>query len=436
MKRPYLLAFLGIMSIPGLAAAPGELSLDTAIELATQLDPWLAGSEHRQRALSDQAVAAAVRPDPRMNIGAANFPTDSFNIGQEPMTQVVVGVSQMFPRGETLALTRLQKEQLAGEEPLLRTDRKAKVTMVTAQLWLEVYKAQESIRLIEADRDLFDQLAEAALISYSSAVRGARQQDLIRAQLELTRLDDRLTVLAQQLQSAQQRLSEWIGGAATRPVSPTLPNKEPESYRERLAGPANSDAQIYESLRLHPTLLAFDQRIDARLIGVDLARQKYKPEWGLSAQYGVRAEDRSGQDRADLFSIGLTFDLPIFSRHRQDKEVSAALALTDATRSEKDLMTRQLMAELRTSLSQMERVGEREALYATELLPQMVEQAEASIAAYNNDNGDFEEAVRARIAEVDAKIDAIAIAVERRQLAFRLDYLLTQAPVSDQEGMQ
>ena len=35
--------------------------------------------------------------------------------------------------------------------------------------------------------------------------------------------------------------------------------------------------------------------------GVELAHQKYKPEWGVSAQYGYRADDPTGRGRADFF---------------------------------------------------------------------------------------------------------------------------------------
>jgi hypothetical protein len=54
----------------------------------------------------------------------------------------------------------------------------------------------------------------------------------------------------------------------------------------------------------------------------------------------------------------------------------------------------------------------------------MAEQAEASLTAYNNDDGDFAEAVRARIAELNAKIDALGIAVERLQVITHMNYLL------------
>jgi outer membrane protein TolC len=356
---------------------------------------------------------------------AANFPTDSFDINQEPMTQLTVGVSQMFPRGDSLALSSRQKQELAEQEPLLRLNRQAKVAATVSQLWLEAFRAQESIRLIERDRSLFEHLVDATKASYSSALGRARQQDIIRAQLELTRLDDRLTVLRQQSESAQQRLSEWVGGLASLPLAQLVPSQygdEPAS----VGGQPDSDRWLYEQVNRHPLLRALDQRIDAMETGVELARQKYKPEWGLSAQYGYRDDDPMGRDRADFFSVGVTFDLPLFTGKRQDKDVSAATSRAEAIKTDKLLMARKLMAELDTALVQLQRLNDRRALYAEQLLPQMAEQAEAALAAYNNDDGDFAEAVRARIAELNAKIDFLTIRIDRLKMIAELNYLLSK----------
>jgi len=99
------------------------LTLKEASSLALSADPWLSGSVYREQALSDEAVAVGTLPDPKINLAAANFPTDGFDINQEPMTQLLVGVTQMFPRGDTRALSGKQKLQLAAQEPLLRLDR-------------------------------------------------------------------------------------------------------------------------------------------------------------------------------------------------------------------------------------------------------------------------------------------------------------------------
>lgn len=94
------------------------LTLDAAIRAAIDSDPWLSGSRETERALRDEAVAAGSLPDPRLNLQALNFPAWSFDINQEPMTQLAVGVSQQLPRGRSLTLARAQKESLAEAEPL------------------------------------------------------------------------------------------------------------------------------------------------------------------------------------------------------------------------------------------------------------------------------------------------------------------------------
>lgn len=428
----FVVLSLSVSNVIGYAQTfPEPLKLEQAVALAVDADPWLTGSQFTQEALNDEAIAAATLPDPRVSLMAGNFPVDTFDLNQEAMTQLSVGVSQMFPRGDSLALAQHQKQQLAEQHPLLRLDRKAKVSAMVSQLWLEAFKAQESIRLIEQDRALFEQLVDAAKAGYSSALGRARQQDVIRAQLELIRLEDRLTMLRQQQQAAQKRLTEWIGAPATVPLAPVLPT---QSLSRPLSVPTIKQASEhtrYEWIRHHPALRALDQRIDATQTGVDLAKQKYKPEWGLTAQYGYRDNDPLGRDRADLFSVGVTFDLPLFTGNRQDKEVSAAVNRTEAIKTEKHLLGRRLMAELETASVQLARLDERLALYTDQLLPQMAEQAEASLSAYNNDDGDFAEAVRARIAELNAKIDALAIAVDRQKTIAQINYLLAEASFDD-----
>lgn len=407
-----------------LAIAQPTLTLDAAINTAIKQDPWLNGSHHREAALTSESVSVATLPDPKVGLKAANFPTDSFDIHQEPMTQLTVSVTQMFPRGDSRELSSRQKREMAAQEPLLRVDRQARVTATVTRLWLEAFKAQQTIQLIEKNYSLFEHLVDATRASYSSAAGRARQQDIIRAQLELTRLEDRLTVLRQHLETSRQRLSEWIGAPSGLPLTDTLP--ELGTPHLELTQHTGDSRWLYRRVSQHPALQAFDRRIDAADTAVELARQQYRPEWGVTAQYGYRDEDVMGRQRADLFSVGVTFDVPLFTGNRQDKQVSAAAARTEATKTEKLLMARKLMADLETAWVQLQRLNERDALYQHTLMPQMTEQAEAALAAYNNDDGDFAEAVRARIAELNARIEALGIAVQRQQTLAGLRYLLTR----------
>ena len=79
-------------------------TLDQVIQLAIENDPWFQGNQYKQQALDDQSVSAGQLPDPKLSLGIANLPTDTFEFNQEPMTQFKVGVSQQFPRGKTREL--------------------------------------------------------------------------------------------------------------------------------------------------------------------------------------------------------------------------------------------------------------------------------------------------------------------------------------------
>ena len=148
-------------------------------------------------------------------LALANLGTDKFDFEQEAMTQLKVGVSQMFPRGDSLAIKAKQIKTLSQQHPLQRRDREAKVRVTAGSLWLDAYLAQESIALIEKNYALFEQLSDVAQASYSSALGKTRQQDIVRAQLELTRLEDRLV----QLKTKSTCVSAAIEPAGCWPMS-------------------------------------------------------------------------------------------------------------------------------------------------------------------------------------------------------------------------
>tara|TARA_R110002095_G_scaffold105077_2_gene91964 strand:- start:326 stop:1600 length:1275 start_codon:yes stop_codon:yes gene_type:complete len=401
----------------GISAEP-RLALEDAIDIAVRGDPWSAQSVQLQNALLEESVAAGALPDPRITLGAANLPTDTFNTGQEGMTQATIGFSQRFPRGDSRYLARDKKKELAESQSFQRENRQELVVRSVTYLWLELWKAQESVRLIESNRGLFEQLADVAEAGYTSTMNGSRQQDIIRASLELTRLDDRLTALHAQMETAQEELGEWVGDDTFRL---RVSERIPRNLLARLPSAAfyTSDNSVIS----HSSIRATDQLIDAGSIEVELARQAYKPEWTVSAQYGYRDQAPNGQDRADLFSIGIGFDLPIFTGNRQDRTVSAAIARVEAAKSDRMLQVRRIRAEGRAAAARINRLDERIMLYQQTLLPQMAEQANAALSAYNNDDGDFAEAVRARIAELNAQVDFIQMTAERAKNLATFRYL-------------
>jgi outer membrane protein TolC len=141
-----------------------------------------------------------------------------------------------------------------------------------------------------------------------------------------------------------------------------------------------------------------------------------------------------GDSRADLFSVGVIFDVPLFTENRQDNEVKSAISKTEAIKTEKLLLLRKLMSAFVSAKGQLLRLTERKTLYEEKLLPQIHNQAEASLTAYTNDDGDFSEVVRARIAELNAEIDFLAINVQKQKITLEINYLFVGSVVSQQTG--
>lgn len=424
-------------------SSQAALTLPEAVAIAQRNDPWLQGNEFRQFAIEAQSTAAGTLPDPVVSVGFANLPTDTFDFDQEAMTQFKVGVSQMFPRGDSRALDQKRLALVGSQHPYQREDRRAKVAVNIAHLWLETFRARESIRLIEQDRELFEHLVDVAQSSYSSAIGRTRQQDLVRAQLELTRLEDRLVVLHERHDMSRAKLGEWLrqvsfgavagqqqwqGGApAAMALTNTLPQLElqhPGLYRHE--GSAKPQ-EIAALLRNHPAIVGLERGIDASTTGIELAEQKYRPQWSVNASYGYREDSPMGADRADFFSVGVAFDLPLFTSKRQDQQLQSAIASSEALRTEKWLALRNMVAAFETQRSRLLRLNQRQSLYQSRLLREMQEQAEASLTAYTNDDGDFSEVVRARIDELNARIDALDIEIDRLKTISQLNYFFATA---------
>ncbi|WP_281561033.1 TolC family protein [Thalassomonas sp. RHCl1] len=429
-------------------AATQPLSFEQTIKRALANDPWLNASRYQQSALESMSRFSATLPDPKVSVALANLGTDKFDFEQEAMTQLKVGVSQMFPRGDSLQIKQQQLTIQSQQYPLQRRDREAKVTVTVGSLWLDAYLAQESIALIEKNYALFEQLSDVAQASYSSALGKTRQQDIVRAQLELTRLEDRLVQLKQKQLVYQQKLNQWLlayqeglelnqaflpadlpGSFSSGVISLGKQMPELELLRAELLSAKQQipAQQLARELMAHPTLAVFDKKIQAADQGIKLAKQSYLPQWGVNASYGLRGDDAMGNNRADLFSVGVTFDLPLFTENRQDQLVQAEVFKSEAIKTEKLLLLRQLMSAFYAGQAKLKRLEQRSYLYRDELLPQIHLQAEASLTAYTSDDGDFAEVVRARIAELNAEIDALAIRVGIEKTILELNYLFINA---------
>ncbi len=399
------------VSMPSIAET---LSVTMAEQFALQADPLIRRFEQQSHALSAQSVFEGQLPDPKLSFGFANFPTDSFNRGQEAMTQIQLGISQAFPKGESLRFKRQQTETLASIELQRRQLQARHLVQKVRGLFLAIYYQQQAIKIIQESAVIFRQLVKITEAHYAQGRQN--QQDVLRAQLELSRLKDKEIALQMTMETKQADLAKWLGEKAwwslesRWPVFATIP----------------SQAEIEDQLSKHPLILIENAQIQAKQFGVKLSQQQYKPSWGVALNYSER------KDRANFLSLMLNVSLPLFPDKRQDKQLAASRKQVMAAYDAKADRWAELKRQLQHQYAQWLRLTQQQRLYQAQLVPEAVQHSQASLNAYQSGVGDFNPLMRAKLLELETRLTALNIRFEKSLAQINLLYLIEQ-PALDGE---
>jgi outer membrane protein TolC len=409
--RSVVTAFCVALILATVAIAPAAhaqsgapLTLAEAERLALTAEPGQLALEAQAAALDERAVVAGALPDPMLRVGLNNFPVESGGFSTEGMTQFMVGYRQAFPAGKTRSLSLEKFGLLADSMNETAATRGRNVRTATQKVWLELYFLDHAEALIVESRPLFSDLAEITRSLYS--VGRKNQQDVLRAELELSRLDDRLIDIERQRAPARASLAEWIGNDASRPIANKFPSWS--------AIPALSDLE--QGLSRHPAILAADAKVGASESGVKIADERSKPNWALDVGYGYRnGVLANGEPRSDMVTVGVTVGLPFFNRKSVDSTLSAALQHRSAASSSKLRLERELVRQLTAEYAQWQELTRRIALYDGQILDQAQGQADAALLAYQSDAGDFADVMLASIGYLNTRIEHLRLSVDRAQ---------------------
>ncbi|KMT65645.1 TolC family protein [Catenovulum maritimum] len=434
-----LIIFVSLNSFSALSQAFSINSLNQAIQYAHQHDLWLQKSELNQAQRLAQSISKSQLDNPKLTLELMNLPLDSLSLSQEAMTQVSFGISQEFARGDSLALNQAILEISAFELEILRENRRAELTSVISQIWFDAYQSFKTIEMIQAEQYLFEQMLELAQVNYTSAAAETNQDEVLKAELDLYQLQDTLLIEQEKLDANLARLSEWLINFNPERNLTLTPNAVSHAQIEiqalAISQPniltlALTDMALVKLIMRHPSVYRFEVKQQQSQKEVALAEQSYQPRWGLTAKYGYRADSAVHSD-SDFFSIGASLDMPLFSHKKQQHQVKSAVLAGESIKTEKRLVIQQLLARLKRELKSLKHLESREKLYQKKILSQSAQQTESSLTAYTHDSGHFSKVVQRKIAQLNARIKALNVTVQKAKTIVRVNYLLTQTSRSN-----
>lgn len=362
---------------PVFAQLEGPQTVETYIQFALGQNPEIHAARKRMESLAHKVPVAASLQDPMVGMTLQPEPIQTASGQQELMltaSQKLPWFGKLDMRAQTAeSQTNVARAQLAAVE--------LGAIAQVKRAYYELYFIQKSILVTRAEQELLGQIRGVADTRYQAG--NTSQQDVLRADLEISNVEGDLIRLNQQLSSGKARLARVLH------VSPQS-NLQALTQLPPMQAPERVDGLQQQAIAARPELHAMLAAIQRDAQAVELARLDYKPDvtlgisWIDVASAGI-SPVANGRD-AFLMSAGV--NLPIY-RKRLDSSVRSAEAKAVATARDYDALRDNTLESVADLFAKAKSQQEMLTLFREDILPKARQTLAVSSQAYNVGQVDF-----------------------------------------------
>ena len=379
---------------------PESLTLQAAVDIALESNPGLASYRAQADAMEAVPSQAGALPDPRLAFNALNLPTDTFDLDQEAMTQLQVAVSQAVPFPGKRGLRRQAAQYDSNAATVLVDERRVELIGQIRAAWWRLLFLDRALEIVDQNQALMRDFVEIAQTKYK--VGGGLQQDVLLAQLELSRLLSRELGLRGMREATQSNLNALLNRPSDSPI--VLPQKPASTVLPNLP----TEPQLLQMAADDRPLLSVEQqRVDAARSRLDLAKKDFYPDFKLGAGYGFRQGDDplSGKERSDMLSLTISVNVPLYSKAKQSKTVDQRRGELAARQYTRHDTLRSVQAAVSRNLADYKASRDQAVLFDTAIIPQAQQTVSSMLAGYQVNQVDFLNVVSAQIILYNSQID-------------------------------
>ena len=374
------------------------LTLSDALEIALANNQSLAELRSEAEALGAVPPQAGALPDPMLGLNALNFPTDTFDRDQEAMTQLQVTLNQTFPFPGKRGLRREAAQYEAAAAMTRVVDRQLQIAADVRSIWWELFYLDRALLIVDQNRSLMRDFVEIAQIKYK--VGSGLQQDVLLAQLELSRLVNRELPLQGMRSASEADLNALLDLSANQAIH--LPQ---ELQNETLPELPEKAQLLQTAVEVRPLLEVQREMMEAARLRLDLAKKDYYPDFRLGAGYGFRdGDDPVRGERADFASIMFSVNVPIYFKSKQSKAVDQRTSEYFRRKHAFNETLRSVQSAIARNLAQYQVSRDQTALFGTAIIPQARQTVSAMLSAYQVNEVDFLNVLNAQITLYNAQI--------------------------------
>lgn len=356
-------------------AAEGQvLLLDDAVREALEKNPEAQSALHTISGLERRVPQVKALPDPMVSVGwAGNAAPFSIMKGDDSSYRGVT-VSEQFPYPGKL---KLRGELASKDAEAARADYEVirrKVAADVKMAYFDYFYYDRAIQTTQRNKELLEKLSKIAEARYR--VGKAMQADVLRSQVEISLLIEKLTVLEQQRATAQARLNVSMVRSPEAELAPAA-EVEPVTVRysldELYALAAANDSAVLRNKTM----------VERGQLAVAQAQREYRPDIGLSYMYQQRSALPS------MNGVTVSVNIPVFYKNKQRQGVTEASEGLASAEKMRDNRLNEIKFELKQSYLAAKASERLMALYSKGVVPQSSLALESSMASYQVGSADF-----------------------------------------------
>jgi cobalt-zinc-cadmium efflux system outer membrane protein len=354
-----------------------RVSLQELIKQGLSRNPEIKAMERSIDMMRARIPQARALPEPMLSVGYMGniVPIPPFDIQKDdPSSGRSLSLSQEIPLWGKRALKGKIASMDAESEWWTYEQTRLNVVGEIKDAYFELFYLDKAISIIKQNKDLLGKFARIAEARY--AVGKGIQQDVLKAQVEISKLIEQLTLLEQRRELSAGRINSLLYRDVESPVARTEEiNAQPFSF---------SLGEIKEmALASFPSLKAQKQRISRQQYALELADKEFYPDISVTFNYQNRPA------MPDMYGLMIGVKLPIFPGQRQRPaltEAASAKAMEEKRLQSIITLLSYKVQEKYLAAKTAERLV---SLYKTTLIPQSSLSLESAIAGYEVGSIDF-----------------------------------------------
>ena len=351
------------------------LVLDDVVKAALAKNPAVLSASHTLSAERAKVPQARALPDPTFGVGwMGNARPFSVQTG-DPSSYRSLSAMQMLPfpgkRG-------LRGQIAAKEADVTQWDLEGIRRRVAADVksaYYDYWYYDKAIHTTQENRDLLTKLSNIAEARYR--VGKGTQADVLRSQVEISMLLQKLTILDQARATAQARLNTLLSRDPDAPLPPAadLPSISPLNY---------SLDDLYKLARENdPEFQRMQKMIERSQLATNLANKDYLPDLSVGYMYEQRPA------MPDMHGFTFTVNIPVFYKSKQREEVRQAKEEELSASSARDNRQNELYFDLKQNYLAAKASETLLKLFSQGVVPQSSLALESSMSSYQVGNVDF-----------------------------------------------